>query len=136
MTQPGYRSSGACPVPSSLVQVLICDDEPAIRLLYRSAFEVEGAEVSTACDGDEAIEMARQGRPDLIVLDIRMPHRDGLSTLAELRACCPESQVMLVSAEASFDHFTTGRELGAVACFDKMDFLGRIPRLVSERLAG
>ena len=118
------------------MQVLICDDEPAIRLLYRSAFEVEGAEVSTASDGDEAIEIATRAHPDLIVLDLRMPRRDGLSTLAELRTCSPESHVLLVSAEASLDHFRRGRDLGAAACFDKVEFLGRIPSLVSSRLAG
>ena len=136
MTRTGYRKWGGPPVPSEAVQVLICDDEPSIRLLYRSAFEVEGAEVSTAADGDEAIELAARAHPDLIVLDIRMPRRDGLSTLVELRTRCPESRVMLVSAEASLDCFNKGRDLGASACFDKIEFLGRIPGLVSERLAG
>lgn len=115
--------------------VLICDDEPAIRLLYRSAFEVEGVEVAVASDGEDALAQARACSPDLIVLDIRMPKRDGLSTLAELRSCCPGSRVLLVTAEPTVDGFLRGRELGAHDCIDKMEFLGRIPSLVSGALA-
>ena len=117
------------------MHVLICDDEPAIRLLYRSAFEVEGVDVTVAADGDEAIAQALLGHPDLIILDIRMPRRDGLSTLAELRRCSPTSRVLLVTAEPSVEYFMRGRDLGAHDCVDKMEFLGRIPSLVSGQLA-
>jgi DNA-binding response OmpR family regulator len=113
-----------------VVHVLIADDEASIRLLYRSAFELEGANVAVAYDGDDAIVQATQFQPDLIILDVRMPRRDGLSALAEIKRCCPASRVMLVSAEATVDTFSRGRDLGASECFDKLDFLGRIPALV------
>lgn len=115
------------------MQVLICDDEPAIRLLFRSAFEVEGVEVILAANGDEAIVRAREEHPDLVVLDIRMPKRDGMSTLAELRESFPDIQVMLVTAEPSVESFMRARDLGASDCVDKMEFLGRIPALVAGR---
>lgn len=114
------------------MNVLIADDEPAIRLLYRSAFELEGAEVAIASDGDDAIEQASRSLPDLIVLDMRMPRCDGLSALPELRRCSPASRVLLVSAEATVDAFSRARDLGASECFDKLDFLGHIPGLVSQ----
>src|SRR5437868_6458646 len=63
------------------VRVLICDDEPSIRELYRFAFEQAGAEVGEAGDGNECIDTARRDRPDVIVLDLFMPDRDGLSAL-------------------------------------------------------
>ncbi|MGH9187173.1 MAG: hypothetical protein ACRD0U_15370 [Acidimicrobiales bacterium] len=46
-----------------VVRVLVCDDEPDIRLLYREPFELEGAEVDEANDGDEAVGMARAPAP-------------------------------------------------------------------------
>ena len=113
------------------MQVLVCDDEPDIRLLYRSAFEAAGANVTVAGDGLEAVERATRDCPDLIVLDLRMPRCDGATALPRLKATCPTADVVVVSAHLSLDHFTDFQGLGARACFDKIDFLGRIPGLVS-----
>ena len=114
------------------VQVLICDDEPDIRLLYRSAFELAGSEVSIARDADECVALAARLHPNLVILDLMMPRRDGFSALAELHECCPELRVVIVSAYATPANTTRAQGLGADACFDKLDFLGRIPALVSQ----
>ena len=112
------------------MRVLICDDEPHIQLLYRSEFEFAGAEVVVASDGQEAIDVAAREHPEMIILDIRMPRRDGLSALEELHARMPEANVLMVTAEFSLDNFSRARELGAVECIDKLEFLGRIPELL------
>ncbi len=117
------------------MRVLICDDEPNIRLLYRMEFEDSGAEVTEAVDGDDCIERVSQICPDLIVLDLFMPNRDGLSALPELKRRCPDSRVLVVSAHAAEDTFTRSRARGATACFEKVSFASRIPRLV-ERYGG
>lgn len=117
------------------MRVLICDDEPNIRLLYRIEFEDVGAEVSEAVDGDDCIDRVRELCPDLIVLDLFMPNRDGLSALPELKRCCPDARVLIVSAHAAEDTFTRSRARGATACFEKLSFASRIPRLV-ERYGG
>src|SRR3954451_11930347 len=109
------------------MRVLICDDEPHIRRLYCSEFEYAGAEVCVAADGQECVDVAVQERPELIILDIRMPKRDGLSALQELHDVMPNTHVLMVTAEFSLDHFARARELGADECIDKLDFLGRIP---------
>lgn len=114
------------------MRVLICDDEPAIRQLYRFAFENAGAEVDEAADGEECIAMATDLDFDLIVLDLYMPKRDGLSTLPELRERSPESQVFIVSAHAGVEVFSKGRALGATACFEKVGFLQRIPSVLAR----
>jgi DNA-binding response OmpR family regulator len=118
-----------------LVHVLIADDDASIRLLYRSAFELEGAEVDVALDGEDAVEQAGANHHDLIILDLRMPRLDGLSALAQLRVSCPSTRVLLVSAEATVDTFSQARELGVEECIDKLDFLRRIPSLVSGTAA-
>ena len=110
----------------------MCDDEKDIRILYRSAFEVEGAEVATAVDGFSAIELASQYQPDLIVLDLRMPRCSGSDALPKLQACCPNAHILVVSAHLLVDHFSRMTELGAHECYDKLDFLGRIPDVVTK----
>lgn len=117
------------------MRVLICDDEENIRLLYRMEFEDSGAEVSEAVDGDDCIERVEAICPDLIVLDLFMPNRDGLSALPELKRRCPHARVLVVSAHAAEDTFNRSRARGATACFEKVSFASRIPRLV-ERYGG
>ena len=109
------------------MRVLICDDEADIRALYRLAFEKQGVDVDEAEDGDACLAMAALHPPDLVVLDLQMPKRDGLATLPLLRKCCPTCRVVIVSAHAAVDVFEASRARGAVACFDKAAFLPRIP---------
>src|SRR6266699_2428898 len=94
--------------------VLIVDDDPSIRLLFRRAVEREGADVEEADDGDDA---AVRGLPDLVVLDIAMPRRDGLSALPELRSRCPQASVLIVTAFGNPETFDEARRLGAAKCF-------------------
>jgi len=114
------------------VRVLVCDDEPSIRLLFRTALEHEGVEVAEARDGDECIAVAESSRPDLIILDLYMPQRDGLATLPELKRLCPRTHVLVVSAHAAVEIFEQSRARGATACFDKLGFLPRIPQLLER----
>ena len=117
------------------MRVLICDDEPDIRLLFRVEFEGLGAEVTEAVDGDDCVRRVAIDCPDVIVLDIFMPNRDGLSALPEVRRACPGARILMVSAHAAEDTFAQSRARGATACFDKVSFASRIPRLV-ERYGG
>ena len=114
------------------MRVLICDDEPDIRLLFRTAFEREGAIVDEAADGDECLEVAITNPPDVVILDLMMPKRDGLSTLPALRRRCPNSAVVVVTAHAAIEAFEASRARGATACFDKLGFLPRVPWVVSK----
>ena len=117
------------------MRVLICDDESDIRLLYRSAFEQHGADVVIARNGDECVQVAEVDQPDMVILDLMMPVRDGFSTLAELHGRWPSTIVYIVSAFASPENFMRSRALGAKACYDKIEFLGRIPSLIEAGTA-
>jgi len=111
------------------MRTLICDDDPRLRSLYRQEFEWAGSEVLEATDGDRCLEVAERDRPDLIVLDLAMPRRGGLSALAALSERCPDTPVIVVSSYASADIADRTRILGARACFTKPGFLARIPEV-------
>lgn len=117
------------------MRVLLCDDEPSIRLLFRTAFERYGVEpgaIDEAVDGPEAVLRASIGSHDLIVLDLFMPGGDGLSVLPSLRSAAPAADLYVVSAHASREAFDQGLAWGATGCFDKLGFLPQIPALLGS----
>ena len=67
-------------------KILVADDNPASRELIREVLEMSGYDVIEATDGEEAVRRAREGRPDLVLVDIQMPRLDGYGVLRELRA--------------------------------------------------
>lgn len=67
-------------------KILVVDDEPGSVMLFESVLKKRGYEVVVAGDGDEAIQKARETKPDLIILDIMMPKVDGTEVAMTLRA--------------------------------------------------
>ena len=68
-----------------MTTILVADDRPTGRELVRTVLENSGYTVIEASDGLEALRCARETRPDLIILDIHMPGRDGFQVIEELR---------------------------------------------------
>ena len=67
-------------------KVLIADDEQECIDFIRDTLTDMPCDVISAADGEEALEVARQNQPDLIILDVQMPKRDGFNVFSELRA--------------------------------------------------
>ena len=65
--------------------VLVCDNENILRRLVKATLQTHDIHVVEACDGDEALELARMYRPALVILDVMMPGKTGLDVLEELR---------------------------------------------------
>lgn len=126
------RSPG--PVPSRDMYALLCDDDHRLRALYRMEFEHMGVAVREAANGDECIEMATRDAPELVVLDLYMPRRGGLSTLPVLRSLLPDVPVLVVTSYAAVEVLRQSLGLGATACYTKPGFLGRIPEVVERYL--
>ncbi|MFZ4584380.1 MAG: response regulator [Acidimicrobiia bacterium] len=81
----------------TIAKVLLVDDDPDIRMLGQLCLQrVGGWDVTAVASGDEAIVAAAQDLPDLIVLDMMMPGRDGLSTLGALRRQPATAQIPVV----------------------------------------
>ena len=69
-----------------MAKILVVDDHPHIVRLVRRELERDSHEVLTAADGDEALRLAREERPAVIVLDVVMPHRNGFEVLRVLKS--------------------------------------------------
>ena len=74
----------ATTLPAS--KILLVEDDPFLGGMYVTKLELEHFEVSLATDGESGIEQAKSFRPDLILLDILLPKKDGFSVLKELKA--------------------------------------------------
>ena len=96
-------------------RILVVDDEIYIVHILDFSLGMEGYEVLTALDGEQALEKARAEKPDLIVLDIMMPKLDGYETCKRLKAD-PEIKdvpVILLSAKGRNVDLKVGFEVGA-----------------------
>lgn len=96
-------------------QILIADDEPDILEIIRYNLEKEGYEVHTAKDGNEAIEKAKQLYPDLIILDIMMPRKNGVEVCQILRTQPSFQDTLIIFLTAMSDESSQikGLETGA-----------------------
>src|SRR6185503_4579740 len=96
-------------------KILIADDDPVTRSLLSQAFKSEGFAVVTATDGVEACSVASVERPDVALVDLLLPRRDGYSVLLFLRSreTTRETPVLILSGESSDEHRRIARTLGA-----------------------
>ena len=92
--------------------VLIVDDEPMLRNLLSRLLRMEGYDVVEAEDGQVALELIEKRQPDLVLLDVMLPARDGLDVLGDLRRTS-EVPVILVSALGEEADRVLGLKMGA-----------------------
>lgn len=106
---------------ADLPKVLLVDDDADVRYMTRVNLHFEGFEVVEASNGYEAVDLAESEQPDIVVLDVMMPGRDGLEVLRELRAkeALQDIPVVLLSARAGREAETEGWEVGATAYVTK-----------------
>jgi two-component system nitrate/nitrite response regulator NarL len=97
------------------VRILIADDHPIFRDGLKRLLESEGEfkVIGEACDGVEAVSMARQLIPEVMLLDLAMPRRQGLETLRELASDARSVRVILLTAAAEKEQIVEALQLGA-----------------------
>jgi CheY-like chemotaxis protein len=93
-------------------RILVVDDEKLSVSLYREILEAEGFEVFTAGNGVECLEIAKKHKPDLILLDMKMPEMDGAQTLLKLREDPEMKDVKVVFLTAFGDPLTDVGDIG------------------------
>ena len=96
-------------------KILAVDDEPNILMSIEFILEMEGYEVHIARDGDEALEVAERVRPDVILLDINMPRKDGYEVCRILRERSDMAgiKVIMLTAKGQTLEKKKGLEVGA-----------------------
>lgn len=106
-----------------MAKVLIVDDEQSIRRTLRDILEFEKYEVDEAADGMEGLVKLKQGKYDVVIMDIKMPKMDGMEALERVQLLCPDTPVVMISGHANIDTAVESVKKGA------FDFIAKPPDL-------
>jgi DNA-binding NarL/FixJ family response regulator len=121
--------------PQPPLRVLLVDDDPIFRELLAFVLRTDaGAEiVGQGCDGVEGLELARELSPDVVVMDLRMPHMDGFEATRQISAGVPAARVLVVSSSKERGDIERATTAGAAAYLAKdrvvAEVAGAIARL-------
>lgn len=115
-------------------RILLIEDEPGLVLTVGDLLLAEGYDVETAQDGPSGLSKARNGRFDLILLDIMLPGKNGFDVCTELRQSGCESAILMLTARIQVADRVTGLKLGAddylLKPFDASELLARVEALL------
>ena len=116
-------------------RILVIDDTKNIRMLLTKCLEHEGYQVDTASDGQEALDMFRNGRYDLAFLDIKMSKLSGTEVLKSIREMGIETPVIIITAYATVKNAVECTKLGAVTYIQKPFTAEKIRTVLSELMS-
>ena len=112
-----------------MARVLVVDDRPSIVEVLKMLLELKGFAVTTCCDGAEVLNQVRDHRPDVIVLDLILPGKNGLAIMKELKAD-PNLADIPVIAMTARNEKAAEAELYAYACIMKPFDIHEVAKLV------
>ncbi len=115
-------------------QILIVDDEPIVRESIRDWLKDAGYEVATAETGEEALEMMKKQDFSVLILDIRLPGKTGISVLREVKAFKPEIKSIIITAYPTSELAAEAKELGAIDYLIKPIAPDDLERLIQQTL--
>ena len=119
------------------IRVVIADDHGVVRTGLRGLLTDAGLEVvGEASNGRDAVEIVKELRPDVLLLDIRMPDMDGLQALAAIKAAHPQTSVIMLTTYANPEYLARAVSLGAAGYLSKEVDPQRIPRAVRAAATG
>jgi two-component system repressor protein LuxO len=125
------------PVTTSRPPILLIEDTISLQMVYRSILTASGYRVVTASSAAEGIEQFRLVRPQLVLLDLILPDRDGVDLMRDMLAYLPETEVIAITANGSVNRAVEAMRAGArdflVKPFDESRLIGAIQALTSER---
>ena len=129
----------ATPEKPQRKRILVVDDQASLRSALGKMLTLAGYEVILAADGAEAIRLWRERRPDLVIVDLFMPEKDGIETIVELRAFSSSIPIIAMSGGGAghrVDILQDARLLGAVATIEKPFERQAMMDLVARSLVG
>jgi len=115
------------------VRVLLADDESHIRTLMKTVFSSMGCEVvAEAKNGQEAVDLYSQHKPNMVLLDVNMPFKDGVQALQEIRAADPNAFVIMLTSVSTMETVEQCVVAGAVGYIRKDTPIAEIKKIVKE----
>src|ERR1700744_1134815 len=96
-----------------MAQILVVDDEPAVRSALERALRLESYDVQLAADGEEALDRLAERPADAVILDVMMPGVDGLEVCRRMRAAGDKTPVLMLTARDAIDDRVLGLDVGA-----------------------
>lgn len=119
-------------------KILLVEDNELQRQLYREELEQEGYEVEIALDGDNALAKVASRRPDLIVLDIELPNRDGIETMRKLLEDYPDMPIILNSAYAHYksNFISWGAQAYLIKTSDTSQLIAEVNKVMEKTKKG
>ena len=129
-------------VKQRTTRILIADDEPDLLQIMRDTLETKGFVVETVDDGQEALKAIRANPPDIAILDLRMPRKDGFAVCRELRGdpVFEHLPIILLSASGTRDFRVQGLDMGADDFINKpvdmIELLARVRMLLKRTRQG
>ncbi len=116
------------------IKVLLVDDESAIIELLSRSLRDEGYRVLTTDNGEGAVAKVRQEKPEVVLLDIKMPEMDGIETLEQIREFDKESSIIILTAHGGMDTVVEAMKLGAYDYITKPFDLQELKSLIEGAL--
>ena len=118
------------------MNVLVIDDDPAVRDIVRDIVELEPGWVvaGEATDGSEAIRLAEELQPDLVVLDLMLPVMSGIDALPQIVRVAPHAIIVMLTAYPDARELIDAAALGA-ACTMEKSALTKLPAVVRDLLS-
>jgi DNA-binding NarL/FixJ family response regulator len=125
-------------VTGALIRVLIADDQRVVREgLTMLVGLIDGVEiVGTAADGAEAVELAERERPDVVLMDLRIPGMDGAAATRRIRLDLPDTQVLVLTTYADDDSLFPALQAGARGYLTKDASAEEIEQAIRALVAG
>jgi len=114
----------------SAAKILVVDDEAAILEMLSRSLKDEGYQILTVDNGEGALEKMREEKPEVVLLDIRMPGMDGIETLGQIREFDKESSIIILTAYGSMDSVVEAMKLGAYDYINKPFELKELKSLI------
>jgi DNA-binding response OmpR family regulator len=120
-------------------KIVLVDDEPFATIAYSDALTHAGYDVSVARDGEEALPLIKKIMPDMVLLDIIMPRKDGMTVLKELKSIAElkDIPVLIVSNLSQLSNIEEAKEYGATGFVVKTDvaiheLVARIKKIIGS----